>query len=702
MTQVGTVMGTPRYMSPEQFTAGEVDWRSDIFSFCVALYHALFRTWPFAGKDAQELEESVLHGAPAPPPRQPRVPQRLRRAVLRGLARDPAQRPQRLEEILEILAWDPGARWRRAGLAAAALITISVGSWGVLRSGSRGAQPCAGGAALLAGVWDDERHAAVRTSLLATNEPSAPGALRGVERALGRFVETHGRMYREACEATRVRGEQSEELLDLRMACLAQRRQEVVAIVEPMTHADTDVVRHAVGAAESVDLAPCADLEGLRAPEQLPSAPDARARVTAAYAAVARAGALYLFGKTAAAVEDSARALAQARETGYGPVVARALITRGDCFLQHGDAREGHEAFVEAELVADEAHDDRARASAATQDAYALGDLLRDHDGALRASARAFAVIRRAHLSNVLVARLLSTEAQIQLDLGRPAQAMSIMEPAWAIMAASADADSIDAAWNEHNLGYHLMQVWRLEEGLARVHHARTVLEAALGSEHPQVGHMLTTEGAVALWDPELCPEAIPVLERARVITPAGTMHRLYALQNLGACRMMGPDYAAGRAILDEAIAGAHKLYGADSEIEMQFQGIIAMTARRVGRYADATTAARELVRLVEKLRGPSLDLVDSLTEAARIAALDGRTADAAADLTRAEELAAKVGAVPEEMIAALRLAGAQVARAQGDTARAAARLEEARHAARDAGVRARVIVREIEAEAKR
>jgi serine/threonine-protein kinase len=71
LTRTGSLLGTPAYMSPEQFLGVAVDARSDQFSFCVALYEALYDRRPFAGATMPELMAAVTHGrggaAPAAP-----------------------------------------------------------------------------------------------------------------------------------------------------------------------------------------------------------------------------------------------------------------------------------------------------------------------------------------------------------------------------------------------------------------------------------------------------------------------------------------------------------------------------------------------------------------------------------------------------------------------------------------------------------
>ncbi|MDB4958707.1 MAG: serine/threonine protein kinase [Myxococcales bacterium] len=90
LTATGTVLGTPRYMPPEQLTGPDIDARSDQFSFCIALYEALFGTHPLPGATSVSMLES---GARAlAPPEGSRVPSGIAKAVQRGLEKDRAKR----------------------------------------------------------------------------------------------------------------------------------------------------------------------------------------------------------------------------------------------------------------------------------------------------------------------------------------------------------------------------------------------------------------------------------------------------------------------------------------------------------------------------------------------------------------------------------------------------------------------------------
>jgi serine/threonine-protein kinase len=99
-TSVGMVLGTPRYMSPEQIGGQPVDQRSDIFSLGTVLYEMLTRTQLFAGDDVNQIAHNVTNAEPTPPSRSnPEVPQIVDFIVARALKKDPAVRYQDAYEM---------------------------------------------------------------------------------------------------------------------------------------------------------------------------------------------------------------------------------------------------------------------------------------------------------------------------------------------------------------------------------------------------------------------------------------------------------------------------------------------------------------------------------------------------------------------------------------------------------------------------
>ena len=94
LTAIGSVMGTPHYMSPEQCRGERLDTRSDIYSLGVVAYRLLTGDTPFKGTPEEVIE---LHKTAAPPPirdRNRKVPRKMAAIVMSALAKDPAQRPQ--------------------------------------------------------------------------------------------------------------------------------------------------------------------------------------------------------------------------------------------------------------------------------------------------------------------------------------------------------------------------------------------------------------------------------------------------------------------------------------------------------------------------------------------------------------------------------------------------------------------------------
>jgi eukaryotic-like serine/threonine-protein kinase len=96
-TQAGTVFGTPRYMSPEQAQGAMLDGRSDLYSVGALLYQMLIGRAPFTDDDAVVVMAKHIRELPEQPvvatPERP-IPQSLNDAVMRALAKDPAERFQ--------------------------------------------------------------------------------------------------------------------------------------------------------------------------------------------------------------------------------------------------------------------------------------------------------------------------------------------------------------------------------------------------------------------------------------------------------------------------------------------------------------------------------------------------------------------------------------------------------------------------------
>jgi hypothetical protein len=111
-------------MSPEQHRGERADARSDQFSFCVALYRALYGEPPFAATTVAGLAEEIAQGRVRDAPRESRVPPWVRRVVVRGLSAAPEARYPSMEALLADLGRDPAAKRWRVHLGAAVALLV--------------------------------------------------------------------------------------------------------------------------------------------------------------------------------------------------------------------------------------------------------------------------------------------------------------------------------------------------------------------------------------------------------------------------------------------------------------------------------------------------------------------------------------------------------------------------------------------------
>jgi len=272
VTKTGILIGTPAYMAPEQIGGGQVDARTDQFSFCAALYQALYGELPFRGDTLPQRLAAIREGRLRTTKASTKVPGWLRDVVLKGLHSEPGARHPSMDVLLHELQQNPGKLWRRVTAVAAVVLLVAVipfVSYSVVLH--RESLVCQGAAEKLAGIWDSPREEAIHRAFLSTTQPRAADAFISAKSALDRQAHSWVAMHNEACQATRLRGEQSEALLDLRMGCLHSRLEEMRALTDLFAQADARVVEKSVEAANALTpLSGCADAVSLTAQTKPP------------------------------------------------------------------------------------------------------------------------------------------------------------------------------------------------------------------------------------------------------------------------------------------------------------------------------------------------------------------------------------------------------------------------------------------------
>jgi tetratricopeptide (TPR) repeat protein/predicted Ser/Thr protein kinase len=532
LTQAGVLVGTPHYMAPEQLRKGGGSARSDQYCFCLTLWEALCGKRPFSAVDVKALLARLESGEPDPPPAERKLPAWLRRLLLRGLSPEPAQRFASMDELLAELDKDPARRLRRlAMLAAVAIVAgaaVAVVMSMVRTQGAR-ASRCAAADAPLAALWSEPQRRQLREAFARRGGPYGAEAAARVERIFDGYVASWASTSRDACEATWVRGAQSEALLDRRSACLERRRSGLGALLERFLAADVDTLTDAVPAALALPaVSDCSDLEALAAQAAAPSDPDKLREIRAARAVLARAEAFNLAGQSGAALAALESWIGRIRRLGWQPLELELLE-----LLARARAEEPGQLGV-AESTTDEAM----RLAASSGDDRALARLW---------------VLQIGLLGN---------------DLGRPQEALGMRRPAeLALLRAAVPERDRTRGDLGHNLALAAWRAGRNEEALALCSESLSLRERTLGADHHLVGSSLNLLAILQTEKNDL-EAAARTHERALAVRRAalGDNHPFVAdsLDNLGVIRQSQGRASEALALHERARVLRERVLGAE------------------------------------------------------------------------------------------------------------------------------------------
>ncbi|MFO0636614.1 MAG: tetratricopeptide repeat protein [Nannocystaceae bacterium] len=607
LTAAGSVVGTPRYMAPEQHYAQPMDGRADQFSFCVALYEALYHVRAFVGDNLPELAKRKHSGELAEIDGHVDVPARVLRALRRGMSGKPAERFDSMDALLAELAPEP-ARPRGRPLLVAAIATASIAGAAAVAIFATTDRPCRDADRKLVGVWDAQRRDAVAEALRATGQAYAEDTISAVEQSLDRYARSWIEAHDAACAATRIYGEQSPALLDLRVACFDRLRAEMRALVDVLAEADTGVLQRAIRATDGLrEISDCDGNAELIAVVPPPADATAIESIAQIEADVARGRALDSAGKASEAVAVLEPAVAAARRLAWRPLEAEALAAFADAIGDAGDAQRERELSIEALSLALAGRATRTAAGIAVSlqfvDAYMLQNTTAARPWAELARGLIEAIGGDERLSIGLqngqaVALVMDgdlVEGQRLIDEVLQRQRTREPEgPRLAVLLGNAGA----------------LLATRGQYGTARRYlaEAEVAYRRAFGEQHPDLLNLLSNLGAIELFEGHY-EAAITRLEdvaqRQRAVL--GSDHPEYGntLNNLANANRLGGHVDRAIAVHREALALREHKPGPNSLVVAQTLDNLSIALRTRGDVAEARVAHDRASEIRKRLVAP-------------------------------------------------------------------------------------------------
>ncbi|MCR9160280.1 MAG: protein kinase domain-containing protein [Nannocystaceae bacterium] len=602
LTQTGSRSGTPHYMAPEALQGVTVDARSDQFSFAVSAWEALCGQRPFEDNE----DPRAPRGRPMPG-----VPRTTAAALQRALSPAPADRFASMEALLEAI--DPARRVARRNrwlLGGAGVLSIGALAWGFRPHEVPTATLCTGAHERLEGVWDAPRRDAFEAAFASADAQAGAEAWTRTAATLDTYADAWVAASTDACEATRVRGDQSDETLTLRNRCLDGRLRALRGLTERFSTLDADTVSRAPSAAAALpEIDDCADPAFLSAQVEPPPARIAE-EVRAAQLELATLEAGEELGQYKEVAGSVPGLVERAASLEHRPLAAEVGYLQGRMHQRMGAFPDARAALEQVVLDATASRHDHLLAKALSLLALVVGHDLGDRDAGLSLLDQAQAALTRLGGDDELEAQLLSRRGLILLRASDLPEARAQLELA-AEMFSERLADGVQYGDTKTNLANISIALGEWDRALDELGAALEVFEAFHGEEHPAVGAVLGNR-AIVFRNLERLDEARQSFARAREIFAAaqGETHpRVAAIDlNLGNVELQAGNTNRALALFD---AAAKSLQASLGEEHVWVAKAVSARGHALASTGDPRAGVADLERAIALFEAQAPDSID-------------------------------------------------------------------------------------------
>jgi serine/threonine protein kinase/tetratricopeptide (TPR) repeat protein len=481
LTRTGAMVGTPAYMSPEQLGGLAAGPASDQFSFCVALYEAIYRQHPFVVDGHwQQLPYNVLEGRIVRPPKERRVPAALGKVLMRGLLLRPEARWPSMLALLHALRRALDRRGPRlpSALVGAGLLLLGAGM--MHRTSPSEVSACEEGAATMRKLWSPDVRDDLREAWVGTGQPGAADTWARVDERLQADVADWWGIHEAACAGSSQAPSSA--------TCLLRWAEGLRTHLRVMERPNESLLYNAVQlVGELPPLTACTAALDAPPGEPVLDAPPWKEELD-------HVDVLLRSGQPEEAAPLVEDLLARAASEGSARLTAEANLRVGWIFMQRGEVEPAAEALQEAYFGAKPLGDDRLAAESALALLQVFGELRHRPAEAARWGGHARAETERLG-DTLLTSRYLnawgrSLRAEHKLD-----EALEQHQRALELQRSLPTATANDLGLSHFQVGSVLGLLGRGDEARPHLEEALRIHEEQLGSQHPRVVATLTNIG---------------------------------------------------------------------------------------------------------------------------------------------------------------------------------------------------------------